>query len=208
MAKRWTYDHLKVKAAQTGLTIQPQGGDEEDTVTLDRVQAGTEAQEAGDEWQKRLDNYHASLMRRGLMIKIFRQYPPMKATYLMRRLVFVVQQGEKGPCDYALIFADGRAGVFDAKSTGKQKQFTWPKEQAHQLAELRHLHFASDGFCPAFALVEWRAWREVRVHPIDTIKNRAATTGTLKDRTVYRAEGLLVQEINWLPVVKNHWKIR
>lgn len=203
MADRWTFEHLKKQAAKTGLKIQGEpdrtsAPSDEDTVTLDRVQAGSEAQEAGEEWQKRLDNYHTSLMQRGKMIKIFRQYPPMKATFLTRRLVFVVQAGEKGPCDYALIFADGRAGVFDAKSSSKQKQFTWPKEQAHQLAELRHLHFASDGYCPAFALVEWRKWREVRVHPIATIK----------DRTVYRVDGLPVSEMNWWQVVKTHWKIK
>ena len=202
MAKRWTYEHLKKKAAKTGLKIQGAPdftpAPEEDTVTLDRVQAGAEAQEAGEEWQDQLDNYHAGLMRRGQMIKIFRQYPKMTATFLMRRLVFVIQKGEKGPCDYALIFADGRAGVCDAKSTSKQKQFTWPKKQEHQLTELRHLHFASDGYCPAFALVEWREWREVRVHPIATIK----------DRTVYRADGLAVNGANWLVVVKSYWKIR
>jgi len=130
-----------------------------------------------------------------LVIKVFRQYPKMTAVWEKYHLVYIVDKGEKGPCDYAVIFNTGLAGLFDAKSSVGIKRFTWPEKQEHQLTEMRRLHQMTGGRAPAFALVEWRKHGEVRVHPIFTIE----------DRTVVREDGLIAQGVNWLPVVLRHW---
>ena len=193
MAKRFTLSQLKKRelqlAAPNGAEPLPGGSAQE---------AGKEAHEAGEAFQDRLDHYHAGLLRRVQVIKVFRQYPKLVATWVRGQIMFAMQKGEKGPCDYAVIFVSGQAGLFDAKSSAGLKQFTWPKEQAHQLAELRRLHQGTAGRSPAFALVYWRTHEEVRIHPIVTIE----------DRTVYRDVGILTTDVNWLPVVLRHWSIK
>jgi penicillin-binding protein-related factor A (putative recombinase) len=171
-------------------------GNEQVATRIRRKQAGKRANESGKTWEARLNDYHEGLLYRGKVLKVFRQYPTMEITRRGREIVYIAKG--KGPCDFAVFFKNGLAGLFDAKSHKEKNAFTWPLKQAHQLAELRDLHSQSLGKCPAFALVDWYSVGEVRVHPIATIK----------DRTVYRTDGFLLHEINWLPVVLNLWKIK
>jgi hypothetical protein len=186
MPKGWTMAALRKKQVVQG----------DDQASLNHQRGGALANQVGQTWQERLDAYHLSLMRRNQVAKVFRQYPPMRSIWQHSQIIWKAEG--KGPCDYCCIFNNSTAGVFDAKAHSGQKQFTWPKEQVHQLEELRALHASTAGKSPAFALVNWYEVHEVRLHPIWTIAGR----------TVYRASGLLVHEINWLPVVLTEWKIR
>lgn len=155
--------------------------------------AGRRAKKAGDLFEQRLDRYHDNLVADGLILNAARRYTPTKPTWHGKRLVFIATG--KGQCDYALIFIGGIGGIFDAKSCEKGKSFTWPADQEHQLIEMRHLHHASKGRCPAFALVEWRLIDAVRLHPIWTIPERSVRMG----------EGYPVTGLDWLTTAKQIW---
>lgn len=158
-----------------------------------RQVAGRQAKAAGDEFEHRLDAYHASLVAGHRIINAARRYTPTKATWYGKRLVFVATG--KGQCDYAVIFRSCVGGVFDAKSHDKGKSFSWPADQEHQLTELRELHIRSKGRCPAFALVEWRAIDAIRLHPIWTIEGRS----------VKLADGVAVAGYDWLTTAEQIW---
>lgn len=156
---------------------------------LARRNAGRKANAVGDAWQERLDLYHTMLLKDRKVTKLQRQMPAMRSTFMSVRgrktLVFVPI--DKGPCDYLFVLLGGRVGIFDAKTTDAAKQFTWPESTAHQLDEMRRqLELAPESI--AFALTNWRAHDEVRIHPIWTIE----------DRTVYRAEGIKIEGVQWL----------
>ena len=161
--------------------------------SVKRQVAGRQAKAHGDDFEHRLDGYHASLVDASRIINAARRYTPTKATWYGKRLVFV--SIGKGQCDYALIFRSCIGGVFDAKSCSKGKSFSWPSEHEHQLTELRELHTGSKGHCPAFALVEWRVTEAVRLHPIWTIT----------ERSVKMADGYPVVGYDWLAAAEQIW---
>jgi hypothetical protein len=183
-------------AALLGKQIQVNEQPEDEASYIKNVRAGRKANAAGNEWQARLDDYHNSLIRRGMMAKIFRQYPPMRAIYMNNQIVWKAE--DKGPCDYALIFPSGLAGLYDAKSSNTKNGFSWPKAQRHQLDEMRSLHLVTKGRSPAFAMVNWVSTAEVRMHPIIRIDGHI----------VRREDGILCHEVNWLPVVLAEWNIK
>ncbi len=155
---------------------------------------GRRAKAHGDDFERRLDHYHQRCLLMGSLVSAARCYVPTRPAFVGKRLVWV-STGEKASCDYSVIFRDNTGGRFDAKSNENGKSFSWPLDQVHQLTELRTLHRNSDGRCPAFALVEWKAAGCICVHPIWTIA----------DRTVRLAEGTRVEGIEWVPVVGLIW---
>lgn len=164
------------------------------------VEGGHKAKQAGDAFHAQLDLYHAHLMATSKIVRVFRQHPTMKSTWMNGRLVFVMQRGEKGPCDYGFILRSGLSGIFDAKSYTEMEYFTWSTKQEHQLEEMRIIHAETNGRSPAFALVNWASWGEVRIHPIWTV-------GGPNRRTVYRKTGTLVEYGYWLDGLSEHWKV-
>jgi penicillin-binding protein-related factor A (putative recombinase) len=154
-----------------------------------RHAAGKQAKRHGDAFEAQLDAYHELLLEKGAVAYIRRQMPPMRSVYRGSQTVFVPTGS--GPCDYIFVLPRGVAGIFDAKSTGNKKQFSWPKAQRHQLDEMHRFFDAHAGV--AFALVEWRVWGEVRLYFIPTIEN-----GIIR-----RDEGMLVNGIEWLGVFRD-----
>lgn len=141
----------------------------DDQKTARNALRGHKAQVVGESFQTRLNAYHALLMKEDYFLYILETKPPMKAISQGRgKPPHYILLGS-GPCDYVFAFADGLAGTFDAKSTGEKKTMYWPAVRRHQLVTLKEAHFISEGKAPAFALVEWRAHDEVRLHPIETI---------------------------------------
>ena len=167
----------------------------DDMETQRRAQAGHKAQGEGEAFQRSLDTYHARLTRDGAMVRVLRQLPAMRAMWVSKQLVY--KATEKGPCDYVMVFPNGIFGIFDAKATSHERQFSWPAAQQHQLDELRAVHTRTNQQAPAFALVNWYAQGETRVHPVWTIKSGV----------VYRAEGEVVDGVAWLDVVKGLWGV-
>ncbi len=164
-----------------------------DRPAVKRQIAGRKAKSAGDDFEHRLDAYHATMVSAGRIINAARRYTPTKSAWYGKRLVFVATG--KGQCDYAVIFRSCVGGVFDAKSHDKGKSFSWPTEQEHQLTELRDLHAGSKGRCPAFALVEWRVTETIRLHPIWTIT----------ERSVKMADGYPVTGYDWVATAEQIW---
>lgn len=160
------------------------------------VAGGHKAKRHGDAFQAWLNLYHEHLMTTGKVARVFVQQPPMESHWFHGRLVWTVQAGQKGPCDYGFILASGVSGIFDAKSHAEMERFTWSNDQEHQLTEMRTIHNATGGRSPAFALVQWSSWGEVRIHPIWTIK----------DRRVDRVDGTLINECYWLDGLRYFWE--
>lgn len=133
-----------------------------------RREAGRKARAVGQSFQDTLNLYHASLVAAGDLLFIEETKPPMRAAKVDGKLYYVLLPGG-GSADYLFYTATGRAGSFDAKSTDKAMTFSWPEKRLHQLVTLRRLHESSGGKVAAFALVEWRRFSEVRIHPIWTI---------------------------------------
>lgn len=147
--------------------------------------AGKQAKCSGDNFEAQLDAYHALLIETDQAVYIRRQMPPMRSVYRGGQTVFVPTG--PGPCDYIFVLPYGQVGIFDAKSTGNKNQFSWPSAQHHQLDEMRTFTVG-----PAFALVEWRSAGEVRAHQYHSIA----------DGIVRREEGVLVDGIEWLGIVR------
>jgi penicillin-binding protein-related factor A (putative recombinase) len=159
-----------------------------------KVVQGRRAKAHGDDFERRLDHYHARCLALGTLISAARCYIPTRPVFSGNRLVWV-STGEKASCDYSVIFRNNIGGRFDAKSNENGKSFSWPIDQIHQLTELRTLHRESDGRCPAFALVEWKAAQVVCIHPIWTIA----------DRSVRLADGAPVAGIEWVQAAWELW---
>ena len=136
--------------------------------TAARRAAGRKARAVGQSFQDVLNRYHADLVEAGACYFVDETKPPMRAAKVAGRLYYVLLPGG-GPCDYLFHMACGLGGSFDAKTTDKVHTFSWPEKRVHQLGALRRLHTTSQGRAPAFALVEWRKFAEVRLHPIWTI---------------------------------------
>lgn len=158
-----------------------------------RQQAGKRARADGERFELALDRVNDAYVAGGLLARWLRQQPRMRAVWRGDELFF--KPIEKAPCDYVLIFPSGRLAIFDAKSTSHDRQFSWPAEQTHQLAELRSIDERTRGASPAFTLVEWQNYGELRLHPIRTIDGR----------TVRRAEGLPVAGHEYLPALRGVW---
>lgn len=155
---------------------------------------GRRARAHGGDFEQRIDEYHHAMMAAGTLISAARCHLPTRPINYGNRLVWV-STGEKSSCDYAVIFRSNVGGRFDAKSHEKGKSFSWPLDQMHQLTELRTLHRASNGGCPAFALVEWKEAGCVCIHPIWTIA----------DRSVRMADGVRIDNLDWVTAARSIW---
>jgi hypothetical protein len=136
--------------------------------TATRRAAGHKARSVGQSFQDVLNHYHADLVAERICTFVDETKPPMRAVKVQGRLYYVLLPGG-GPCDYLFHLTCGIAGSFDAKTSEKVHTFSWPDKRVHQLSTLRSLHERSGGRAAAFALVEWRKFNEVRLHPIWTI---------------------------------------
>lgn len=171
--------------------------DEETAAQQRRTQAGAQARVHGDSFESRIDAQNKAYVALHLLATTIRQMPPMRPRYERTKTKIVFEATGPGPCDRVFVLPSGLFGVFDCKSSSSQNQFSWPKDQEHQLQELRHIHEVTVGRSPAFALVYWREHEAVTVHPAWTIDGR----------TVRRADGYSVSGYDWLPTVKMLWGI-
>lgn len=162
----------------------------DDQKTARNAMRGRKAQVVGESFQTRLNAYHALLMKEDFFLYILETKPPMRAISQGRGKPPHYLLLGAGPCDYVFAMTCGLAGSFDAKSTSDEKTLYWPKNRLHQLVTLREVNHVSEGKAPAFALVEWRAHEEVRLHPIDTIK----------DHFVRRQDGIVVPKASPNPM--------
>lgn len=158
-------------------------GDDERTAR--NALRGRKSQVVGESFQDRLNAYHERLMETGNFLFILETKPPMRPKTQGRGKPPLYILLGAGPCDYVFAMGNGVSGSFDAKSTGEAKAFYWPRNRRHQLATLRELDRVSGGSAPAFALVEWRAYDEVRLHPITSIEGHA----------VRREHGIIVPDV-------------
>ncbi len=157
--------------------------------TQAKRQQGHTARHSGLSFEATLDKLHKLWIMQGRAAVITKQHPDMRAVWQGGRLVYILT--DKGPCDYVFILRSGRSGVFDAKSTGNKGAFTWPKNQEHQLVEMTTVNHTTTGYAASFALVEWRAVGEVRLHHCHTIE----------DRRVRRDDGILIDGYDWIDAV-------
>jgi penicillin-binding protein-related factor A (putative recombinase) len=171
-----------------------------------RREAGRKARAVGQSFQDLLNRYHASLLDAGDLLFVEETKPPMRAAKVAGKLYYVLLPGG-GPCDYLFYLANGRAGSFDAKSTDKVKTMSWPEKRLHQLATLRRLHELSGGKVAAFALVEWRRFNEVRLHPIWTIPGVLVhrETGTVVPQVLASSMAASIVGPAWHMVVDRVW---
>lgn len=148
----------------------------DDMETAAHAFRGRKAQVAGQSFQDRLNAYHALLLKSDLFLYIIEALPPMRSVTQGRGKAPMYALLGTGPCDYVFAMTNGSAGMFDAKSTSKEKAFYWPKKSRHQLETLRALQRVSI-HAAAFALVEWRVFDEIRLHPIITIDGHTVRRG-------------------------------
>lgn len=160
-----------------------------------RKLAGRTARRHGVNFERQVDLQCAQYVKQGRLAHVIQQMPPMRPIYEKKRLLFAPTG--PGPCDRVFVLPSGLFGIFDCKSSDKLKQFTWSKDQTHQLAELRAIRSATQGRSPAFALVYWRDEDRVCVHLIEHIE----------DRTVYRSSGSPIDGVDWLPFIERAWCI-
>ena len=161
----------------------------------DRVLAGETSRQAGHDFEEMIDRQGKLYLSSGRLAHFIKQMPPMRSVFKDGALCFVALG--PGPCDRVFVTPSALFGIFDCKSVDNPKQFTWNERQGHQLEELRKVHDITGGRSPAFSLVYWRQYEEVRVHPISGIA----------ERTVYRADGHLITGTDWLPCVESLWSL-
>lgn len=177
-------------------------GPGDDEKTARNALRGRKAQVVGQSFQNRLNDYHALLLQEDYFLYIVETLPPMRPVTQGRGKAPLYALLGTGPVDYVFAMTNGLSGAFDAKSTEQQKYFSWPRKRLHQLGLLRDINRVSEGTAPAFALVEWRAHDEVRLHPVGMIKD---------DNIVRREHGvyvpLWVDFPAWETVVVRLWEV-
>lgn len=150
-----------------------------------RRHTGAQAKASGESFEAIVERVATTLIDRGVIVDLNHVPPPMRSVYGAvggkPRVVFIPK--DSAPCDYSFATAEGRYGVFDAKSTeNKRDRYNWHTDSRHQVDQM--VRVAKAPLALAFALINWKQHGEVRLHPVETFDGYSMT----------RQDGYIVSE--------------